>query len=273
MRALVTQNIDGLHQRAGFPPERLIEIHGNVTHGRCLDCRAPMSLDDVRRQIEATGASPRCACGGLVKAAIISFGERDAGRGDAPGDGARRERRSLPRARLVAAGAAGGVAAARRQALRRAARDRQPRRNATRRRGAMSLFAKRSGGVCGATIHSLLIRCQANTKLRQNCVRRARSTVLTFVSNRDGCTLMRRTAVREDAGSYGVAQMGAKPTADATPERRAAGRGACRSGRDFRRHQVVRRCEGLRVHRARQRHARRAAARHLPAPRRLPDRL
>jgi NAD-dependent deacetylase len=76
LRALVTQNIDGLHQRAGLPPERMIEIHGNATHGRCLDCSAPMSLTAVRQMIDRTGASPRCACGGPVKAAIISFGER-----------------------------------------------------------------------------------------------------------------------------------------------------------------------------------------------------
>jgi NAD-dependent deacetylase len=73
---LVTQNIDGLHRRSGVPAEKLVEIHGNVSEGRCLDCRAPMSLGEARRVIEATGASPRCACGGLVKAAIVSFGER-----------------------------------------------------------------------------------------------------------------------------------------------------------------------------------------------------
>jgi NAD-dependent deacetylase len=76
LQAVITQNIDGLHQRAGLPAERLIEIHGNATHGSCLDCRATMSLGEVRQQIEATGAAPRCACGGLVKAAVISFGER-----------------------------------------------------------------------------------------------------------------------------------------------------------------------------------------------------
>jgi len=74
--ALITQNIDGLHQRAGTPPDSVIEIHGNSTKGRCLDCRASMPLDTVRAIIERTAASPRCACGGLVKAAIISFGER-----------------------------------------------------------------------------------------------------------------------------------------------------------------------------------------------------
>ena len=76
LQAVITQNIDGLHRRAGMPAERLIEIHGNATHGRCLDCAARMELTDVRRMIDATGASPRCACGGLVKAAIVSFGER-----------------------------------------------------------------------------------------------------------------------------------------------------------------------------------------------------
>lgn len=72
---LITQNIDGLHQRAGFPPDRLIEIHGNATHGRCLGCGAAMTLPEVRSRIERTGASPRCPCGDIVKAAIVSFGE------------------------------------------------------------------------------------------------------------------------------------------------------------------------------------------------------
>lgn len=76
LRAVITQNIDGLHQRAGLAGDRLIELHGNATHGRCLECRTPMALSEVKRIIESTSASPRCACGGLVKAAIISFGER-----------------------------------------------------------------------------------------------------------------------------------------------------------------------------------------------------
>ena len=74
--ALITQNIDGLHQRAGIPAEQLIEIHGNSARGRCIDCGTPMALQAVRAEIEATGAAPRCPCGGLVKAAIVSFGER-----------------------------------------------------------------------------------------------------------------------------------------------------------------------------------------------------
>jgi len=74
--ALITQNIDRLHQRSGIPEDRLIEIHGNSGEGRCIECRRSMPLATVRVLIESTGSSPRCPCGGLVKAAIVSFGER-----------------------------------------------------------------------------------------------------------------------------------------------------------------------------------------------------
>ncbi len=74
--AVITQNIDGLHQRAGLPSESVIEIHGNSMRAHCLQCREAMTLQAVRATIETTGASPRCECGGLVKAAIVSFGER-----------------------------------------------------------------------------------------------------------------------------------------------------------------------------------------------------
>lgn len=73
---VVTQNIDGLHRRAGTPAERLIEIHGTGDHARCLDCGLRHEIADAERLIAETGVSPRCTrCGGLVKAAIISFGE------------------------------------------------------------------------------------------------------------------------------------------------------------------------------------------------------
>ena len=72
----ITQNIDGMHQKSGLDRDRVIEIHGNSTHGACLDCEATATLATVRKEIEETGQSPRCErCGGLVKAAVISFGQ------------------------------------------------------------------------------------------------------------------------------------------------------------------------------------------------------
>lgn len=73
---VITQNIDGLHQRAGVPADRIIELHGNATYATCLDCGRRYELDLMEEVIERTGSSPRCrACGGLVKAAVISFGQ------------------------------------------------------------------------------------------------------------------------------------------------------------------------------------------------------
>ena len=73
---LVTQNIDGLHQKAGSSPERVIEIHGTVREVVCMSCdeRAPMerALDRVR----AGESDPPCrTCGGILKSATISFGQ------------------------------------------------------------------------------------------------------------------------------------------------------------------------------------------------------
>jgi NAD-dependent deacetylase len=74
--ALLTQNIDGLHQAAGSSPGIVVELHGNVREAKCLECgwRGPMSetLDRVR----AGEVDPPCReCGGILKSATISFGE------------------------------------------------------------------------------------------------------------------------------------------------------------------------------------------------------
>lgn len=74
--ALVTQNIDGLHQLAGNSPDRVIEVHGTMRQVMCMTCgwRGPMQpiLDRVR----AGEADPACdACGGILKSATISFGQ------------------------------------------------------------------------------------------------------------------------------------------------------------------------------------------------------
>nr|WP_320142443.1 Sir2 family NAD-dependent protein deacetylase [uncultured Cohaesibacter sp.] len=72
----ITQNIDGLHQRSGLDPDKVIEIHGNGTFASCLDCNAEMTLAEAKKHIEETGHSPICPqCGGLVKTAIINFGQ------------------------------------------------------------------------------------------------------------------------------------------------------------------------------------------------------
>jgi NAD-dependent deacetylase len=75
MSAVITQNIDGLHQAAGLPEDRVIELHGNGTYARCLACQRRYELADVRRDFEMTGAAPQCECGGYIKSATISFGQ------------------------------------------------------------------------------------------------------------------------------------------------------------------------------------------------------
>ena len=73
---VITQNIDGLHQRSGIPEERVVELHGNTTYARCLDCHRRYELAPIRAAFESDGTLPVCeACGGLVKAATISFGQ------------------------------------------------------------------------------------------------------------------------------------------------------------------------------------------------------
>lgn len=74
--AIITQNIDNLHQESGVPDAALIELHGNGSYARCLDCGLRCELADLRRAFEAQGAAPRCeSCGGIVKSATISFGQ------------------------------------------------------------------------------------------------------------------------------------------------------------------------------------------------------
>lgn len=73
---VITQNIDGLHQRAGVASDKLIELHGNATYGHCLECRAEYELAWARDYIETKRSAPHCSgCGGLVKAAVVSFGQ------------------------------------------------------------------------------------------------------------------------------------------------------------------------------------------------------
>jgi NAD-dependent deacetylase len=73
---IITQNIDALHQAAGVAEERVIELHGNTTYAKCLDCERRMEIAAIRAHFEAQGEAPDCpACGGIVKTATISFGQ------------------------------------------------------------------------------------------------------------------------------------------------------------------------------------------------------
>lgn len=75
--AVITQNIDNLHQESGIAPEHVVELHGNTTYALCLDCGARFELPWVRqRMAAANGCAPDCpACGGFIKTATVSFGQ------------------------------------------------------------------------------------------------------------------------------------------------------------------------------------------------------
>ena len=74
--ALVTQNIDNLHQASGIPPHDIVELHGNTTYAVCLECAERYGLLWVREKFEASGQhAPDCACGGYIKTATVSFGQ------------------------------------------------------------------------------------------------------------------------------------------------------------------------------------------------------
>jgi NAD-dependent deacetylase len=74
--ALVTQNIDGLHQRAGNSPELVIEVHGTLHHAVCLGCGWKGRMKEVLDRVRAGEADPPCTrCGGILKSDTISFGQ------------------------------------------------------------------------------------------------------------------------------------------------------------------------------------------------------
>ena len=75
VRWVITQNIDNLHQASGIPTEKIIELHGNTTYASCLDCRRRYEIAPLRVIFEKDGDVPNCHCGGLIKAATISFGQ------------------------------------------------------------------------------------------------------------------------------------------------------------------------------------------------------
>ncbi len=74
--AVITQNIDNLHQAAGVPDSRVIELHGNTRYAKCLTCGTRMEIEDIRLHFGRHGDAPDCKlCGGIIKTATISFGQ------------------------------------------------------------------------------------------------------------------------------------------------------------------------------------------------------
>ncbi len=77
LHALITQNIDGLHQKAGNSPAKVIEVHGTLHEFMCMSCgrRGPMRV--VLDRVRAGEEDPPCTeCGGILKSATISFGQQ-----------------------------------------------------------------------------------------------------------------------------------------------------------------------------------------------------
>jgi NAD-dependent deacetylase len=76
LMSVVTQNIDGLHQAAGLPPEAVVELHGNLRTVECLECDASWPTPAVIARLDAGEEDPDCPeCGGIIKVSVISFGQ------------------------------------------------------------------------------------------------------------------------------------------------------------------------------------------------------
>jgi len=75
VEAVITQNIDGLHQASGIPDEKVIELHGSNQRVRCMSCGRISSIVEAHRRIEAGDPAPECECGGYLKPDTISFGQ------------------------------------------------------------------------------------------------------------------------------------------------------------------------------------------------------
>ncbi|MHB8530500.1 MAG: SIR2 family NAD-dependent protein deacylase [Caulobacteraceae bacterium] len=75
-RAVITQNVDNLHQDSGVPPDKVIELHGNASYAKCLECGERHELAELRASFVERGEIPACRlCAGIVKTATISFGQ------------------------------------------------------------------------------------------------------------------------------------------------------------------------------------------------------
>jgi NAD-dependent deacetylase len=77
LHALVTQNIDELHQQAGNSPEKVIEVHGTMRKVVCMNCGERAPMEKALARVRAGEEDPPCrTCGGILKSATISFGQQ-----------------------------------------------------------------------------------------------------------------------------------------------------------------------------------------------------
>jgi NAD-dependent deacetylase len=82
LKAIVTQNIDGLHVAAGSDPKVVIEVHGNTRMTRCLRCETETPTSLILERVAAGDLDPHCearigdaTCGGILKTTVVSFGQ------------------------------------------------------------------------------------------------------------------------------------------------------------------------------------------------------
>jgi len=75
LEALITQNVDGLHQEAGLADKKIIELHGNTRRIRCMSCRNITATEEIQARLNSGDAAPECECGGYLKPDTISFGQ------------------------------------------------------------------------------------------------------------------------------------------------------------------------------------------------------
>ncbi len=77
LRALITQNIDGLHQAAGSSPEVVLELHGTIHLATCLSCERRTPMQEQLDRVRAGEADPPCTvCGGMQRSATVAFGQQ-----------------------------------------------------------------------------------------------------------------------------------------------------------------------------------------------------
>ncbi len=75
VQAVITQNIDGMHQASGIPENAVIELHGNARRIRCMRCSAISTTAAAQKRLASGDAAPCCDCGGYLKPDTVSFGQ------------------------------------------------------------------------------------------------------------------------------------------------------------------------------------------------------